>query len=171
MTRSIWFTSDTHFGHANIIKYCDRPFFSIEEMDEALVERWNTSVRSDDLVYHLGDFAVTPLYAKKIRPRLNGTIRLVIGNHDDPLKLAGLFQRMYLFCIFRDEGFIASHMPLARHLCRAPACVHGHIHNNPADLALAEPHQLNLSVEMTDYRPVALEDLRVLVAAKMEAAA
>ena len=53
-----FFTSDTHFGHENIIKYCNRPFTSTEEMDKALISNWNKVVKPEDTVFHLGDFAV-----------------------------------------------------------------------------------------------------------------
>ena len=54
----IFFTADTHFGHANIIKYCHRPFATVEEMDDALVRNWNAVVSPDATVFHLGDFAL-----------------------------------------------------------------------------------------------------------------
>jgi calcineurin-like phosphoesterase family protein len=78
---TIWYTSDTHFGHANIIKYCDRPWATPEEMDEALIERWNSVVSPDDTVYHLGDVVMNMRNLWKVS-RLNGTIILAAGNHD-----------------------------------------------------------------------------------------
>ena len=81
--KGIWFTSDTHFSHANIIKYCHRPFASVEEMDEQLVSRWNAAVGPNDTVYHLGDFAVGDgkRFAKRVS-RLNGRIKILPGSHD-----------------------------------------------------------------------------------------
>ena len=56
--KHVWVTSDTHFNHANIIKYCNRPFSSVEEMNETIIANWNKVVSEDDMVYHLGDFAL-----------------------------------------------------------------------------------------------------------------
>lgn len=77
----VWFTADTHFGHANVIKYCDRPYKSVEEMDEALILNWNAKVKDKDVVFHIGDFAFMK-EPETIIKRLNGTIYLVPGNHD-----------------------------------------------------------------------------------------
>lgn len=76
----IWFTSDHHFGHKRIIELANRPFTSVEEMDETMIDRWNKVVAPGDLVYHLGDFAFadhTPYLG-----RLKGQKRLILGNHD-----------------------------------------------------------------------------------------
>lgn len=83
-----FFTSDTHFGHANIIKYSSRPFKTAEEMDEALIRNWNSVVRPGDTVYHLGDFAVGGPEADVYLRRLNGSIKFCWGNHDNRLKRA-----------------------------------------------------------------------------------
>lgn len=80
-----FYVADTHFGHASIIGNCDRPFASVEEMDTAMVERWNSVVRKDDMVYHLGDFGVPRgdrLAFRRLFHSLNGRKHLVIGNHD-----------------------------------------------------------------------------------------
>lgn len=78
-----FFTSDTHFGHANIIRLCNRPFQNVEEMNEVLIENWNKVVSKDDTVFHLGDFAFGGSSVwNSIIPRLNGHINLIIGNHD-----------------------------------------------------------------------------------------
>jgi len=83
MTNSTFFTSDTHFYHENIIKYCSRPFSSVDEMNKAMIDNWNNVVGKNDIVWHLGDFC----FGKKdnimeIFPKLNGKINLVMGNHD-----------------------------------------------------------------------------------------
>lgn len=80
-----YFTSDTHFGHENIIEYCNRPFSSVGEMNTEMAKRWNARVRPSDTVYHLGDFALGPkdLWAG-YRKFLNGRIIFTRGNHDAP---------------------------------------------------------------------------------------
>jgi calcineurin-like phosphoesterase family protein len=77
-----YFTSDSHFGHENVIRYCNRPFANADEMDEAMIERWNAIVKPNDTVYHLGDFAMGKNAAPNILRRLNGTKHLIWGNHD-----------------------------------------------------------------------------------------
>ena len=80
---SIWFTSDTHFGHANIIRYCDRPYTSPSEMDEALIKNWNQVVSPNDNIYHLGDFTLGgEEQAFAYFSRLNGKISVIPGGHD-----------------------------------------------------------------------------------------
>jgi calcineurin-like phosphoesterase family protein len=80
-----WFTADTHFGHANIIKLCDRPFTDVAEMDEVMIENWNAAVGKNDQVFHLGDFAyrADPRHARKVFDKLHGQKFLIWGNHDD----------------------------------------------------------------------------------------
>lgn len=106
----VFFVSDTHFGHTNIIRYGRRPFTCLEEMDEQLIKNWNRTVKPDDIVYHLGDVAVSaprrplldrdrgelgeeeayrPLDAVGYLGQLNGTIRIVPGNHDEQLEALG----------------------------------------------------------------------------------
>jgi calcineurin-like phosphoesterase family protein len=80
---TVWFTSDTHFGHARIIELSDRKFVDIEQHNEALVANWNSLVGIDDTVWHLGDvnlgsFTESIEYAR----RLNGYKLLIVGNHD-----------------------------------------------------------------------------------------
>ena len=81
--QKFYFTSDTHFGHENIIKYCKRPFTSVEEHDATLIKNWNDVVPEDGIVFHLGDVAFgNPNRVNEILSQLNGTIYLIIGNHD-----------------------------------------------------------------------------------------
>lgn len=83
MPGKTWFTSDTHFGHANIIGYCNRPFRSVGEMDAALAANWNAVVMPEDQVWHLGDFCYRGAKSpSSYLARLNGRKHLIWGNHD-----------------------------------------------------------------------------------------
>lgn len=155
-----WFTSDTHFGHKSVIDFCKRPFFDVEEMNESLIQNWNGCVGKDDRVYHLGDFAWGTKIAKEIRPRLNGNIRLIVGNHDEIQKLSacGMFQRINLWRCFKDWNFTATHIPLALSETRTGSFnVHGHKHNDP--LFEGEPHQINVCTELTGYTPIHVDKI------------
>ena len=84
---NIYFTSDTHFNHGNVVSLDHRPFTDLEHMTESLIEKWNERVKHNDIVYHIGDFALS--WGKKhydlidkILSRLNGTKFLIVGNHD-----------------------------------------------------------------------------------------
>jgi len=80
---TIYFTSDHHFGHKNIIKFCNRPFSNAREMDAFMIKRWNEKVKPKDTVYHLGDFGIT--YKENLETilnQLNGKIHLIAGNHE-----------------------------------------------------------------------------------------
>lgn len=79
----LWFTSDTHFGHQAIIRLCERPFSDITDQDKKLIENWNSVVKQEDTVFHLGDFCFGGFQKwKDIRDQLNGHIILILGNHD-----------------------------------------------------------------------------------------
>jgi calcineurin-like phosphoesterase family protein len=178
-----WFTSDTHFRHANIIKYCDRPFANVEEMDEGLILRWNACVHPADVIYHLGDVGFNYGSLFHIVPRLNGQKYLVLGNHDwsavrmEALGFACLTHRRNELHtqIINDRKFVMAHRP--RDLPtydpkkfgkwdsnRVVLC--GHEHNNAPMFIrwvrdkgdVARPVMaLNLSCEHTNYAPISLE--------------
>jgi calcineurin-like phosphoesterase family protein len=157
--RNVWFISDTHFGHKNVIKYCRTQFATLEDMEGEIIERWNATVKPQDLVYHLGDFAWTPKDAKRVRPLLNGSIRLIVGNHDDipALAAAGLFQRIQMWRQFSDIGVTASHVPMRQEqIRRGKLNLHGHVHG---DLEGLEPFHRDVSVESTDFKPVNYDDV------------
>ncbi|MBB5664769.1 calcineurin-like phosphoesterase family protein [Rhizobium leguminosarum] len=157
--RNVWFISDTHFGHNNIITYCRPQFSSLSEMEEAIIDNWNAAVKPQDLVYHLGDFAWKTEDAKRVRPKLNGAIRLIVGNHDDipSLAAAGIFQRIALWRQFRDEGFTASHIPMRLDQLRhGTKNLHGHVHGNLEGL---EGFHRDMSVESIGFTPVHFDDV------------
>jgi calcineurin-like phosphoesterase family protein len=94
----VWFTADTHFGHANIIKYSNRPFKNVQEHDSELIKRWNSKVGKNDKVFHLGDFCwwrhPDPLFGRMILDSLNGDIEFIRGNHDPSL---GQMKKLYAY--------------------------------------------------------------------------
>lgn len=172
MSRSIWITSDTHFGHANILNFRDhhgfpvRPQFdSVEEMNEHMVESWNSVVRPGDRVYHLGDvFFGSKDSFRTLWPRLAGSKRLILGNHDDAkfLCAGAFFKKVQLWRCLKEFGVILTHMPLHESSFTnfgpelGALNVHGHIHQNdsPGD------RWRNVCVERTNYTPVNIEELR-----------
>lgn len=77
-----YFTSDLHLGHTNVIRYCKRPYESVEQMNESLVDNWNAVVKSSDDVYVMGDFSLSATAVKDYVPRLKGRKHLIKGNHD-----------------------------------------------------------------------------------------
>lgn len=106
----IYFTSDQHYWHANVIKYCTRPFATTEEMNEAMVNNWNSVVKPEDTVYNLGDFSLAFRPVEIYPHRLNGTKILVPGNHDFchsyHKKSRSEENREKWFQKYRDHGFI-----------------------------------------------------------------
>lgn len=78
----IYITSDPHFNHANVIPYCNRPYSSVEEMNEALIANWNSVIKPEDTIYCLGDFSFHIRSVEQFMPRLNGKKILISGNHD-----------------------------------------------------------------------------------------
>ena len=166
----IWVTSDTHFGHTNILDFKDsegnlvRDFSSVQEMDECLVENWNSVVKPGDKVYHLGDVFFGPKENfKALWPKLNGSKRLVVGNHDDIkfLSSGGFFKKVTMWGVFTEFGLLLTHTPQHPSALtsnrKGLLNVHGHIHQNKSPEG---PYRC-VCVEQTEYTPVNIEDLRV----------
>lgn len=160
----IWFISDTHFNHANIIKYCRPEFNSVEEMNELMIENWNKVVKKGDKVYHLGDvFFGNKEEFKKLWPRLNGKKRLIVGNHDDVKFMAsgGFFEKIMLWRVWNDKGFLFTHVPVhpdsiqERLVVSGGVNVHGHTHTNGSPDG---PYR-SVCVELNNYTPTHLEEL------------
>jgi len=159
---NLFVISDTHFGHANILNFKQedgspvRSFSCVEEMDQHMVDRWNSVVRPQDHVYHLGDVAMRKQDIATV-DRCNGHLRLVRGNHDIfPTKeYLKFFDEIYGVRVL--DGMILSHIPIhPESLGRFKVNIHGHIHGSPA----YGPRYFNVSVEAIDYTPVSLEDLK-----------
>jgi calcineurin-like phosphoesterase family protein len=169
--RDMWFTSDNHWGHRNIIEYCRRPFSSVEEMDEAMIERWNKVVKPGDIVYHLGDLMLGPgktlgYRLAKLFIRLHGEIFLIRGNHDRGAKpyLEAGFEGCVKECKLYgyttpDEGPIhLRHAPPARPRAehqqyRMMLC--GHVHERWKQ----KGKLVNVGVDQWDFTPVHLDTL------------
>lgn len=175
-SRNIWITSDTHFNHEKIISWTTkdrksvRPFSSVEEMDETLIENWNKNVKQGDIIYHLGDvvFGQKEEWLSKNMPRLNGKKRLVFGNHDDPKHFVGKghFSKCSLWRVFSEFNIILTHVPVHEMTVKEDRAksgrpmlnVHGHIHANEA---YSKYHHC-VCVEQTNFAPVNIEDLELI---------
>ena len=133
---AIFYISDTHFGHKNILKYDNRPYFTVAEMDADLIKRWNNAVKPTDTVYHLGDFSwLKPAEESEILQQLNGTKILIRGNHD--YKPTAEWAEVLLFAEIVDNGrhVILSHFPIASYKNMTHGYYHryGHVHNSFED--------------------------------------
>lgn len=105
--KEIFFTSDSHYSHARIIEYCNRPFANVKEMDEALIANWNSRVKPTDDVYHLGDFSFgTTAQAAAILKQLNGNKFFIFGNHDKAIRdeAAAHFKWLRSYHELKDGG-------------------------------------------------------------------
>ncbi len=163
-----FFISDTHFGHeATCTKFKRedgtplRPFSSSQEMDEEMVSRWNSVVKSGDVVYHLGDVAIKKQFLP-ILARLNGSKRLIRGNHDIfPTKVyLQYFKEIYGVRVFVDD-FILSHIPLHPDCVgnRFKTNVHGHLHASTLD----DPKYISVCVEQINYTPIHWDELKARI--------
>lgn len=100
---NVFFTSDTHWGHKNIIQYCNRPFADVKEMNQALVDNWNAKVKENDIVFHIGDLAFIKEdnQLKALIKQLNAKIiYLIPGNHDDEQR----YKRLKIGHEYQEEG-------------------------------------------------------------------
>jgi len=183
MSRDIWIVSDTHLGHENILKFTDSAtgdlvrghlFDNVDQMDEYMLEKWNSVVKPGDIVYHLGDvFMGDKDRFKRQWPKFNGSKRLIVGNHDDVkfLSNGGFFKKVSMWRMFPEFGLMLSHVPLHESNllrlaekggkwpddCAPMLNVMGHIHQNPAPEG---PYRC-VCVEQTDYTPVNIEGVRI----------
>jgi len=159
---SMFFTADTHFSHAKIIQYCNRPFASVEEMDKELIARWNETVAPNATVYHLGDFGFFPHVedADRLTRQLHGTIHLIVGNHDkkptlDVKRWASV--KDYLSFKINKRRIVMGHYPFRswRGSNGGSINLHGHEHGTMTPFA----NQVDVGVDAWDFRPVAIEQI------------
>lgn len=175
---NVWFISDTHFGHANIVKYCNRPWNSgkdaagniivtsddVKAMNEDMVKRWNSVVSDNDIVWHLGDFSFGGKEtAEQVFPRLKGKINLVMGNHDH-YKIKWYydlgFHRVYDRKVIINDYVILSHAPLMFLNENTPFYnVFGHVHDSSAYQTWSKT-SCCVCVERHDYTPVSWSTIK-----------
>ena len=168
-----WFTADTHFGHANIIKYANRPFKSEAEMNKALIENWNKVVQKDDIVFHLGDFCFgrNDYEFDAFFNQLNGNIVFVKGNHD---KLA--WRNKHKFYAAHNSYYETEIDDIRITLCHYAMRVwnkshfgayhlYGHSHGSLPD----DPHSLSfdVGVDCHNYTPISFERVKEIMSQKV----
>ena len=167
-----YFTADLHLGHEGIIRFCNRPFTSVSEMDEVLIRNWNSRITDRDDVYILGDL----MHKSKKKPEnvlgeLKGRKHLIIGNHDGWLK--DIDAGKYLVEVekmielkMNGMELTLCHYPLLSwpHMHQGGYCIFGHIHNNREESAWPfireNPFLLNAGVDVNWYSPVLFSELQ-----------
>ena len=160
-----WVWSDLHLGHENIIRYTNRPFADVEEMNARLYANWDAAVGADDTLVFVGDVAMRAALCdatwQRIREAPGRAKVLVIGNHDltgsGALRVGGFDDICALLCVGGDVPLVFTHMPLAA-VPDGWVNVHGHTH----DAAPTRSPHINVSVEQLAYRPVRLERIQAL---------
>ena len=170
----IFFTSDTHFCHQPSFLWEPRGFTNVEEMNEAIVERWNSVVKPDDEVYHLGDFALNDVDAAiPYINRLNGTIRWILGNKKKKKKIGKIIEECpavweigWAYQIkFGKHSIYMSHYPtltanfddkkFSQHVIN----LHGHIHQRTNWLQLDNPFMYHIGVDSHNCTPVHIDEV------------
>ena len=155
--------SDTFFGRTQIIDIAGRPFDTVEEMDEALISNWNNVVSDIDTVYHLGNFAWTPVIADDILKRINGNIKFILGDYDDALlEIADYYEGIEIIDkgIVKDYNhkIILSHYPLLDWPGKEKGIYsfHGHsLKSNRTDLTVS--NRVNVAADLNNFIPQNLE--------------
>jgi len=162
----IFFASDYHFDHANIIKYCNRPFNSVKEMNRVLLKNFNNVVGKKDIVYFLGNLAAgehsrsTDYWRKK----LNGRIIFIKGNHDRSRNIK--FRYIVRLGFQGGFRFMIMHDPERRNRFFRGYTIHGHVHNNYVidyPLINRDKRTINVSCEMTNYKPISIKQIIQLI--------
>lgn len=159
----IYYTSDTHFGHHNIIGYCDRPFYNVYEMNRTITENWNAVIKPDDVVFHLGDFCFR---RDTYRDFLNGNIVLIRGNHDKKNAIGCVGYSLELkigefncFLTHRpviESKYYQSDLSL---LDKFDFIICGHVHNNWK----VNGKNVNVGVDVWDMKPISEDELLSLL--------
>lgn len=160
-----WFTSDTHFGHANIVGYCRRPFRDVHQMDRVMIRRWATLVEPDDVVYHLGDFCWGgPGRMEKLLTLLPGRKHLIRGNHDPKLTRCAKVDGWEWVLDYHEvelDGYqvVMSHYPITEWngYFGGSLHLHGHCHGTrPAP----DLRRMDVGVDVYDFRPISWQHVK-----------
>ena len=169
-----FFIADTHFGDSNIIRYENRPFTTVKEMDRILIEKWNSTVTAKDTVYVLGDFS---LYCdshkdKELISSLNGNKVLILGNHDTHRTAKEWRELGFWECspwpIVYNGFFLLSHEPLYINSNMPYANIYGHVHGNVSYKDASE-QSVCISVERINYQPITLDEIMKKIESSKEA--
>lgn len=167
----VFLIGDTHFFHQKILEFEKeaRPFGSVEEMNEAIVDRWNSVVSKRDTVWHLGDVCFGRASNLSILSRLNGTKNLVLGNHDQYGVREYLKYFRKIEAAKKYDGFLLTHVPIhPGQLYRFKGNVHGHLHSRKVmvfdDMWDSKPvideRYINVSCEQNNLTPKAWERIK-----------
>lgn len=164
---TIWYTADPHFGHENVIEFCDRPFSSAEEMDRVLLSNMRKRIDRKDEIWILGDFAYGPLAKKRdYLSYVFGQIpcnarHLVVGNHDHQPTLDLPWTSVHQLVEVRDgslkQNNTLCHYPMVtwNHSRRGALQLFGHVHDN----WLGSRNSVNVGVDVWDFAPVTMEEI------------
>jgi calcineurin-like phosphoesterase family protein len=165
-----YWTGDQHYGHDEIIFHCRRPFRNNQIMTREIVKRYNSIVKEDDTVYHLGDFAFAgpdrSSYIEGLLRRLNGKHILILGNHEriDPFSLVGAgFQSVHTSLIIKEQGYtiVMAHDPsiwnCISNMNPLPIFIHAHIHN--VWKSITKKKMINVGVDVWDFYPVSFKEI------------
>lgn len=160
-----YFTADPHYFHANIIRYCNRPFHDVQEMNEALIERWNSVVSFGDTVFVLGDVAMIGRNNRHklaaVIERLRGDKHLIRGNHDrlrisDYIEMGFRTVNKNLLRVTEELGdVVLTHDPANAVVDRNKLFLVGHVH----DLFLQYRNAFNVGVDVHNFTPVSAEQI------------
>jgi calcineurin-like phosphoesterase family protein len=170
LPEDIYLIADLHLGHANIIRYCSRPFLvsDVREMDHVLIKNWNYTISPENRVYYLGDlrYGIDALPTLQYRQKLKGSITFIAGNHDDP-ELGAVPSSLLDYGGFR---FLLVHDPADSQSAFDGWVIHGHHHNNDLrhyPFIDFDHRRINVSAEVIGYSPVNLKDICELIHERM----
>lgn len=161
---NIFFTGCTHFDHANIIRLANRPFTDVEEMNQTIVDRWNSVVGQRDITYHLGDFGYINKRqrADELLGRLNGNKILIVGNHDEkPVLGSKGWMQVLPYHELKTDGhkLVMFHYPIEEWNGQFKGSIHVHAHTHHGDKSGRFPieNRVNVTVEAWNYTPAPIE--------------